>query len=160
MRQVLEFLITVMRPVFAVVGFVSRSVWKVFFGWWLGPLLDKRSQERLEKAIRRDMPFLFSEHKAVFLPEVKRSRHGEVQAVIQLSEFRLLFLLFRDQHDVLVASNHQPDLFQEITAFLDNEDFHEGRRRNPGVPYSYSNWTEAGSILQKNWDRLTVALAH
>jgi hypothetical protein len=159
MRELLEFLVLVMRPVFLAVGFIIRWFWKLLFSWWLEPLLDRRYQESLQEDIRRHIPFLFFEHDAAFLPDVHKSRYGEVEAVIQMRDFRIKFSRFRDQHDVLVASNKQPDLFQEITAFLDNADFRAGRRRNPGVPYSYSSWTEAGWILQQNWDRLTKALS-
>jgi hypothetical protein len=58
-KQIIFFLIEVFRPVFYVLAFLLPLIWKVFFSWWLGPLLDRHFDRLFVTEIRQAAPFLF-----------------------------------------------------------------------------------------------------
>ncbi|MGA2301065.1 MAG: hypothetical protein ABSG77_10290 [Candidatus Acidiferrum sp.] len=58
-KQVIFFLIDVFRPVYYILAFFLPLIWKVFFSWWLGPLLDHHFDQLFEAEIRQAAPFLF-----------------------------------------------------------------------------------------------------
>jgi len=55
-------------PIFALFGFIFVNGYKVVFGWWLDKRLAIKDQARFAEDIRRDLSFLFTEQRAVIVP--------------------------------------------------------------------------------------------
>lgn len=49
----------VFRPIFFLVGFVSRLFYRVGFSWWLNPLFARWVQNGFAEEIKQKIPFLF-----------------------------------------------------------------------------------------------------
>jgi hypothetical protein len=58
-QQIVFFLIDVFRPVFYVLAFLLPLIWRVFFSWWLGALMDHHFDKLYVAELKQALPFLF-----------------------------------------------------------------------------------------------------
>jgi hypothetical protein len=142
------------------IGFIVSTLYKGLIAWWADPLAEKSADRRLAEEIRNSMPFLFSDHdgEVVRNPDKIPRSFDLAIATVRVDEFALQFVTVRGEYKVYVASHAVPHVFREVGGVLDSLDYQAGKKRSPGVPYSYSNWLNAADILQNNWERLTKAL--
>jgi hypothetical protein len=115
-----RFLEYIFRPlallIFAIIGFI----YKVLFGWWLGPWLNHLGEKRLKEDIQQSVPSLFAEHGGKFVPNSEKARRGS-ESVTVLTE-GMLFQInrWRDELMVKVASESKPTELCEVRALVKN----------------------------------------
>ena len=110
MQQVtkLRFLQLVARLLLAV-GFVAKQIYRVLVGWWLHPLLDKKWNRELVKAIQANLPSLLTPQSSM---RVVRADWPTVEVTYE----NLLFTIveWRDEIIVRVAPHQAPTESYEI----------------------------------------------
>src|SRR5262249_7560569 len=115
--------VRIIKPPFLVIGFVLSTIYAGLFGWWLDKLVANRTDERLAKEIRKNVPFLFTEKCGQIVP----SDDYHVQRAFDLSvvtvatqDFWIRFTRVRGEFNVEVASTRIPHRWEDLSGALEN----------------------------------------
>ena len=135
-RLLIEFI----RPPVLLLGFVVKTIYRVMFGWWLGPWFQRKANQSLIEDIRAKLPFLFPIGNFVEHPRIRVLPFDYASAELGWENLLFSFTRGREETNVLVAPRHAPNRSYElgpvIAALEDLEAF--GRKADHSYPTLHS----------------------
>jgi hypothetical protein len=152
--QVLVFLVDVLKPLFLVVGFVFRAVYRVFFAWWLNPMLKRAEEQSFAEDIKRAAPFLFDQYRGRIVPCPRPDAHDPRSNYICIATRNLVFEFCRWHGEIqnirvspLFSPNDSFDLLDTLLA------------ADPGAQsVRVVSWHQFTRLLEPRIDLLEAAL--
>jgi hypothetical protein len=132
-----------LRPPILALGFLVKLAYRLVFGWWLDPLLQRRWNKALLEDIKSNLPFLFSdsdgENKASLVV-----RHAD-WPTIEVLWGNLLFTIvrWRDETYVSVAPRSVPTKVYKLGRVVDMLE-----RGHPSEHTEINDLVKAGHLLR------------
>jgi hypothetical protein len=135
--------------------------WWLVIGWWLNPILRRRSDAGFQACIADQFDSLFGRHGAMWAPNdlegQKRDRVFNLAYATATSlDFDLKFQRFQDELNVFVRPCDLRSGWTEVWNVLGGEDV-------AAVPlprtYKVVDVYDTAEMLERNWDRLAKAMA-
>jgi hypothetical protein len=123
-----ELLIELVRPIVQLLAFVLKTIYRVAFGWWLDPWLQRKQNQSLLDDIERNLHFLFSKGHVVQHPQIRVLPFDYASVEISWENLLFSFTRGREEVSVLVAPRHAPNLSYELgplVAAVENKQYSE-----------------------------------
>lgn len=149
-----ELLIEYIRPPVLLVGFLIKTIYRVMFGWWLNPWLQRKANRSLIEDVRMYLPFLFP------IGDFVKQRQIRVlpfdYALVELGWENLLFSFARgrEETNVIVAPRHAPNMSYElgpVIAALENKRYSDR--------YVVNGLHDAANLLEPHLQALNAAFS-
>lgn len=115
--RVLVFLFEVLRPLFLLVGFVLRVIYKTLFSWWMNPLFDRWIRNGFAEDITEAIPSLFGLHGGRVVPDPKPYVTDENMDYLCVASTCLILKVrrwHRENYGVQVAPTFAPTEFYDV----------------------------------------------
>jgi hypothetical protein len=109
-KQKAFFLIDVFARFFCL-AWLLRLIWKIFFSWWLGPLMDHHFDQLFVAEIRQSIPFLFNLFGGKAIPPPQPEPKGSQIERVCVATESLVFQFsrwHREDYKVLVSPAFAP----------------------------------------------------
>ena len=140
------FVLTVVGPIVI--------AYKLFLGWWLNPVLEKRSQAELRQWVRADFAFLFQDFGGQFVPN-ERADKNEIVVTIEAEHLRVTVSRHHGDYGIVVARRDHPGVAESLASILELIYENGGSLRKP----SFVNLAELGELFRSKFDDIQVALS-
>jgi hypothetical protein len=158
MKQLIFSLIEVFRPVFYVLGFLLTLIWRVFFSWWLGSLLDHYFDKKFVAEIRQAAPFLFELFAAKVIAPPQPEPNGSQIERVGIATEHLIFQFsrwHREDYKVLVSPVFSPNNSYDLIDALQVADPTDHSIARPGIDH----WPLFARLLEPRFHLLEVAFS-
>jgi hypothetical protein len=113
-------IISLIRPPLIVIGFVTKSLYSLFFGW-ADKRLGRRLEQQLGKDIKQNLSFIFDQYGGVIVPNTGvRFPPPFDYAVVTIEATDLLFRFYRGRGDlnVYVAPKQAPNDWNDVSLVI------------------------------------------
>lgn len=117
-------MLEVFRPIFFLVGFVSRLFYRVGFSWWLNPLFARWVQNGFAEEIKQKIPFLFGLYGYGYkvVEDPMANANDESMDYICIASHSLIFKFrrwHRENYGIQIAPSFAPtELYDVLDALL------------------------------------------
>jgi hypothetical protein len=115
-----DLIISLIRPPLIVIGFVTKSLYSLFFGW-ADKRLGRRLEQQLGKDIKQNLSFIFDQYGGVIVPNTGvRFPLPFDYAVVTIEAADLLFRFYRGRGDlnVYVAPKQAPNDWNDVSLVI------------------------------------------
>jgi hypothetical protein len=102
-----DLVIRILWIAFYPVGFVLARVWDTFFGWWVGPWLQRRSNEALWSDVQANLYFLCAKGRRMKETWPKNLPFNQGTVTLEFENLRFNISRGRDQLQVYVGPTFQ-----------------------------------------------------
>jgi hypothetical protein len=144
----------VVAPLVLIVFGPFVLAYKLFFGWWLNPLLDKHYETKLREQVRIDFAFLFQDLAGRFVAN-GRTHKNVIQVTIEAEDLRIEVSQHHGDYGISVARRENPESAESLDSILEVIYKQEGSPRKP----SYINLAELGELFRQKFKRVQLALS-
>lgn len=144
----------VLAPLVVVVFGPFVLAYKLFFGWWLNPLLDRSYEKRLREQVRTDLAFLFHDFDGRFVPNERTVGYATL-VTVESADLRIVVSQHHGDYGISVARRESPEIKESLASVLEAVYEQEGSRRKP----SYINLAELGELFRENFSQVQMALS-
>ena len=150
-NRLLEY---VFRPLAVVVFATLGVIYKLLFGWWLGPWMKHLGEKQLKEDVQQSVPSLFAEHAGEFAPNLQKYHRGS-DAVTVLAE-GIFFQIgrWRDEITVRVAPETNPTELQELVALAKRSD----RFQSSQQPANFFTLRQFDKFLVAHFDAIRAEI--
>ena len=156
--RVLLFLLEVFQPVFWLVGFVAKLIYRVLFSWWLNPLFDRWIRNGFAQEINVAIPWLFYLHGAKIVRDRKQNTNSESMGYLCLATNSLIFKFRRwrsENYGVEIAPIFAPTELYELPDVLHLVD-PEANTKLRELDISWRSW---GRLLEPRFHLIEQAFS-
>lgn len=137
-------------------GLVLPFLYKLFFSWWLNPLLDRWLRNRFAEELRLRIPFLFDLYGARVVRDPRRETNSSAVAYVCIAAGGII-LKFRSWRDgaygIQISPASAPSDFYELLDALKAVDPAVDTKL-PALEFSWSAW---GKLLEPRFHLLQQA---
>jgi hypothetical protein len=146
--------------VLAVIGpFVIA--YKLIFGWWLNPMLDRRYEKKFREyekkfreQVRRDLSFLFDDFDGRFVSNGRPDKYAAL-ATVEAAELRVEVSQHHGEYGISVASRDNPENRERLDSVLEVIYEREGAGRKP----QHISLAELGGLFREKFTQVEMALS-
>ena len=128
--------------------------YKLFFGWWLNPILDKRNEKTLREQVRVDLPFLFQDYGGRFVAN-ERTHKNVIKVTVEAVNLRIEVSQHHGDYGISVAKRESPETAESLNSILEVIYAQEGSPRKP----SYINLAERGELFRQKFNQIQTAVS-
>lgn len=150
------FLLEVLSPFLWLIGFIFRSIYKLFFSWWLNPTFEGRFRKWFAEDIKQGMPFLFDQYSARVVRDPKPQVNDPNMDYVCLASAGLVFKFarwHRENYTVQVAPTFAPADLCDILDVLRVID----PTANTRDRLLDTSWRQFGKLLEPRFQLLAQA---
>lgn len=146
-RRVRGFIGHLIMPPLAVIVFIVRGCYGLFYGWWGEKRYNAKQQEKLEQQILAEFSFLFHDRNGRVVPNQIDNHMLTGWPVVTVSVDGLLvcFIKWRDERRVLIASERVPNDWHDLSKVLNVVEPDEAR------DHSFASFETAATVLNRGW---------
>jgi len=139
--------------VFIVVGPFILA-YKLFLGWWLNPVLNKRLENKLREQVRTDLAFLFQDFDARFVAN-DRTYENEIVVSVDTADLRIRVGQHHGDYGISVAKRESPENRESLTSILEVIYEKEGLLRKP----LFVDLAELGKLFREKFNQIQTAVS-
>ncbi len=155
-QQIVFFLIDVFKPVYYVLAFLLPLIWKIFFSWWLGPLMNHHLDKLYVVELKQALPFMFDllGGKVVRCPRPE-PKGSQIDRICIATE-NLIFDFsrwHRENYSVRVSPSFSPKNSYDLVDALRVADPTDLSIARPNVDH----WSLFGRLLEPRFHLLEIA---
>jgi hypothetical protein len=128
-----QLLVELIRPPLLIAAFVVKAIYRVVFGWWLDPWLQREANQSLTEDVRAALPFLFPNGSVVEHPKIRVLPLDYASVEIGWENLRFSFTRGREETNVVVAPRHALNISYElgpVIATLEGKNYSDHYRIN------------------------------
>jgi hypothetical protein len=137
-------------------GLVIKTLYKLFFAWWLNPALNYWAQKSFANEIKQAFPFLFAQYKAKVVPSPRPGAQSPEMAYICIATVDLVFEFTRwrdENYAVTVSPTFAPKDSYELIDALRVVDLTGQTTDSPHV----NGWSLFARLLEPRFPMLEAA---
>jgi hypothetical protein len=128
--------------------------YKVIFGWWLNPILDRHYEKKFREQVRTDLWFLFHDFDGRFVPNERPSKYATL-VTVEAAELRIVISQHHGDYGISVVRRDSPENKESLEAILEVIYEGEGSGRTP----RYINLAELGELFREKFTQVQMALS-
>ena len=144
----------VIAPLVLIVFGPFDLAYKLFFGWWLNPILDERNEKKLQEQVRTDFAFLFQDLAGRFVAN-ERTYKNVVKVTVEAADLRIEVSQHHGDYGVSLANRESPGTAESLVSILQVIYKQEGSPRKP----SYINLAELGELFRQKFNQIQTAVS-
>lgn len=143
-----------MAPLALIIVTPFVLAYKLFFGWWLNPLLSRHDERELQEKVRSDLAFLFYDFDGRFVAN-ERTHKYVTQATVEAADLRVAISQHHGDYGISVARRDRPEGGESLDSILRVIYEQEGSPHEP----TYVNLADLGQLFQKKFNQVQIALS-
>lgn len=128
--------------------------YKLFFGWWLGPLLDWHYEKKLRERVRTDLAFLFLDFDGRFVANERTDQYATF-VTVEAADMRLVISQHHGDYGISVARRDAPEKNESLESILAFIYEKEGPLHRP----TYVTLEDLGRLLREKFNQVQMALS-
>jgi hypothetical protein len=128
--------------------------YRLFFKWWLNPLLDRRFERKLQEDVRTDLAFLFRDFGGRFVANERVYRNATV-VTVEAADLRIVISQHHGDYGISVGRQDHPEKGESLDSILSVVYESEGSVFRP----AYADLKDLGSLLREKFDQVQMALS-
>ena len=129
--------------------------YKLFFGWWLDPILGRHYEKKLREQVRTDLWFLFHNFDGRFVPNERPDKYATL-VTVEAAELRVVVSQHHGEYGISVARRDRPEIKESLESVLDVICERAGAGRRP----LSINLAEMGELFRKNFTQIQMAFSN
>jgi len=127
---------------------------KLFLGWWLGPLLNRHYEKELRQKVRTDLYFLFQDFDGRFVRNVRRDKSATI-VTVETADLRVVISRHHGDYGIGVARRDRPENRESLDSILGAIYEREGSLHKP----TYVNLADLGTLFREKFQQVQAALS-
>ena len=128
--------------------------YKLFLGWWLNPVLNKRLENKLREQVRTDLAFLFQDFDARFVAN-DRTYENKIVVSMDAADLRIRVGQHHGDYGISVAKRDSPENRESLTSILEVIYEKEGSLRKP----LFVDLAELGKLFREKFNQVQTAVS-
>jgi hypothetical protein len=128
--------------------------YKLFVGWWLNPILDRRYELKFREQVRADLAFLFHDFDGQFVPNERPDKYATL-VTVEVSELRVVVSQHHGDYGISVARRESPEIKESLESVLEAIYERDGTDRKP----RHTSLAELGELFREKFTEVKMALS-